>query len=501
MKSIKYICTALLLLLLSCSNDEGHLGNGDEGKPETPASAVKFNLGFQGSTKVATDEAFQSTFENGDEVGIFAVKEGEVLLASGNYEDNRKLVYDGTKWVLDGADIFYPTDGSNLSIYAYYPYQAGTDPTNLAFEAGEDQSNAAGYSTSDFLLAKAENQIEASINLSFSHTMALIHVEVVRGKNLASISSDLEVNLHNNITSFLADWNTAKATVQSGTAKDIKMLRVENSLNSHIYRALVPAQAIASGTKLFSFVQTTSGSEIDNVYSTTAETELVAGKVTKWKITLNGEELPEHNYNVGDVYPVTGTPLGIVFEISNGGKNGKIVALKESQQRWGANKDESADGVPTIRDVNDGKTASQNLIEKRRSGGNFATDYFVFNWLLNTMNESNVYGEWYMPAKNELRSLVAGMSGLTYSQIENTWTDGNSMPNFTSQTCVDARKDFNSKIKNAGGTEMNITNGQYWASTEADATYVWSVHLETGKIHATKRKDDAWGRLRPIMQF
>lgn len=501
MKSIKYICTALLLLLFSCSNDEGHLDNGNEGKPETPTSAVKFNLGFSTSTKVATNEAFESTFENGDEVGLFVVKEGETLIASGNYEDNRKLVYNGTEWKLEGEDIFYPTDGTNLSVYAYYPYQDDTNPTDLAFEAETDQSNAAGYSTSDFLLAKAENQTEANINLSFAHTMALIHVEVVRGKNLASITSAMEVNLHNNVTSFLADWSTGKVAVQPGTAQDIKMLRVENSLNAHIYRALVPAQKIASGTKLFSFVQTISGSEIDNVYTTAAETELVAGKVTKWKITLNGEELPEHNYNVGDVYPFTGTPIGIVFEISNGGKNGKVVSLKESQQRWGANKDESADGVPTIRDINDGKTATQNLVEKRRSGGNFATDYFVFNWLLNTMNESNVYGEWYMPAKNELRSLVAAMSGLTYSQIENTWTDGNPMPNFTSETCANARKDFNTKIKNTGGNEMNIVNGQYWASTEADATFVWSVHLETGKIHNTKRKDDQWGRLRPIMEF
>ncbi|MBB4037247.1 hypothetical protein GGR21_003164 [Dysgonomonas hofstadii] len=501
MKSIKYIYTVLLILLLSCSNDEGYLDNGNEGKSETPASAVKFNLGFQASTKVATDEAFQSIFENGDEVGLFVVKEGEILQATGNYEDNRKLVYNGTNWQLEGDDIFYPTDGTNLSVYAYYPYQDGTNPTDLAFEAGTDQNNAAGYSASDFLLAKAENQTEANINLPFSHTMALIHVEVVRGKNLASITSALEMNLHSCMTSFISDWSTLKATVKTGTVNDIKMLRVENSLNAHIYRALVPAQTIVSGTKLFSFVQTTNGSEIDNIYTTAAETELVAGKVTKWKITLNGEELPEHNYQVGDVYPFTGTPIGIVFEISNEGKNGKIVSLKENQQRWGANKDESADGVPTIRDVNDGKTASQNLVEKRRSGSNFATDYAVFSWLLNTMNESNVYGEWYMPAKNELRSLVAGMSGLTYSQIVNTWTDGNSMPDFTAQACVDARTAFNTKIKNAGGTEMNITNGQYWASTEADATFAWSVHLETGKIHATKRKDDAWGRLRPIMQF
>lgn len=499
MKSIKYIFAALLLLFCSCSNDEEYTNEGKDTK--TATSVVKFNFGFQGSTKVATDEAFQSVFETGDEVGVFVVKEGEALQASSNYEDNRKLVYNGTNWVLDGEDIFYPTDGTNLSIYAYYPYKDGVNPTNLAFEAGVDQSDAAGYSTSDFLLAKAVNQTEANIDLSFTHTLALVQVEVVRGKNLPSITSDLKVYLHNNITAFLADWSTSKATAQGGLAKDIKMLRVENTSGTYLYRALVPAQTIASGIKLFSFVQTTSGKEIDNVYTTSATAELVAGKVTKWKVTLKGEELPEHNYQVGDVYPFTGTPIGIVFEISNGGKNGKVVSLLEKQARWGSSKDELTDGVLTIRDVNDGKTASQNLIEKRRTAGNFATDYAVFHWLLNTMNEENVYGEWYMPAKNELRSLVAAMSGSSYTQIENTWTDGNFMPNFTDQACKDARTAFNTKIKNAGGTEMNITNGQYWGATEVDATYAWSVHLETGRIHGTKRKDDAWGRLRAIMAF
>lgn len=499
MKSIKYIYIAVLLLLSACGNNEVYLES-EEKDPVIATSEVSFNFGFQGLARVATDDTFQSRFENGDEIGVFAVKEGEVLLASGNYEDNRKLVYNGASWELKGADVFYPTDGTKLSFYAYYPYNADIDPTNLAFEVKTDQSNAAGYSASDFLVATAKEQTEANINLLFAHTHALVQVEVVRGKNMPNITSSLEVSLHNRITSSLIDWNTSKATAQSEVRKDIRMLLVENSSNSHIYRVLVPAQTVASGTSLFSFVQTTSGSEIDNIYITASEKELIAGKVTKWKVTLNGEELPEHSYQVGDVYPFTGTPLGIVFETTNGGKNGKVISLQEKQARWGASKDEFAD-IPTIRDVNEGKTATQNLLEKRKSAGNFIGDYATFHWLLNTANESNVYGEWYMPAKNELKALIASMSGLSYGQVENTWTDGNSMPNFTTQACVDARADFNGKIKGAGGTELNITNGQYWSTTEVDATFVWSVHLETGKIHGTKRKDDAWGRLRPIMQF
>jgi hypothetical protein len=106
-------------------------------------------------------------------------------------------------------------------------------------------------------------------------------------------------------------------------------------------------------------------------------------------------------YAVGDIYPHSGTPIGVVFEVSANGRNGNIVSLDEAR------------GVPwgtyNVRE----NTVTSNGCENMRiiglKGGNFA-NYPAFKWCHDRNPAGTTYsqwkpGVWYLPTEEELNVL------------------------------------------------------------------------------------------------
>lgn len=238
-------------------------------------------------TRVATDNFFNSEWEEGDAIGLYAVNRasGEIKGLSSdpadNYYNNVKLTYSsvgGGVWTPETPLYF---DGANvLDFYAYYPYDpAATDPMVIAFNVQTDQSGTTGsksnYNLSDLLTAKADNSgygfgkaefKNTPIPLIFSHALSLVQVEVpVPGKGFGP-SENLVVRLRGVKAGATLDLNAASTTPGSGVtvpdagneATNITMHRVEqpgdaNYTTSYTYRALVPAQEVARGNSLFWF--------------------------------------------------------------------------------------------------------------------------------------------------------------------------------------------------------------------------------------------------------
>lgn len=144
----------LPFLLWSCDNENDTTLLPQEGDP------VEFELRFANNenpkSRMATNIDFSNSWEEGDEVGIYAVKGNKGLQAENNYINNLKLTYDGTKWILN-APIYYPNDGENLSFYAYYPFDnnPSQDPTSLIFAVEKNQRDN-GYNASNFLTASKQ---------------------------------------------------------------------------------------------------------------------------------------------------------------------------------------------------------------------------------------------------------------------------------------------------------------------------------------------------------
>ena len=208
--------------LNSCSEDVITLDNENhEGK-----SAMEFTFSHPSQSR-----ATETSFENGDAVGLFVSEASRPLEIAGNTVNNAKLTFDGTAW--RSTKTLYWDEGQ-YNAYAYYPYLGNiTSITDLPFEVQTDQRDKAaglsGYEASDFLFASAEN-ISASanpVNLQFRHIMSKITVRLIKGEDFeGDIPENATVYIHNTVTQSSIDMAAGVATkALRGTSKTITAIQ------------------------------------------------------------------------------------------------------------------------------------------------------------------------------------------------------------------------------------------------------------------------------------
>lgn len=273
-----------VLAMTACSNEMEQQLSGASGNS---GQEVKFTVGIENLSRTALTDGegvLKTTFVNEDAIGIFAYREDETEPAYTNV----KYTYNASKseWNSDKA---ITSDGTKLSYYAYYPYVDGvTDPSQLNITVSADQTG--GFSKDDVLTAQ-NTTAEAdapSVTLTFKHAFAMVQVGIKSG-----LTDDAEatVTLESIQPTAVVNAKDATATV-SGELTSIKMQKT--STDKWEYRAIVPAQDIASGSKLLTIVA--GGKTYAVTYSSTEgqAVSYVAGKALQ--ITVNSlVALPEGN--------------------------------------------------------------------------------------------------------------------------------------------------------------------------------------------------------------
>ncbi len=170
------------------------------------------------------------------------------------------------------------------------------------------------------------------------------------------------------------------------------------------------------------------------------------------------------NYSVGDYYKVSGVE-GIVFEISENGKHGKIISMDETQAAWATT--ETWTVLTNAIDENDG-LVNTNIIKN-----NFdINEYPAFKWCID--KNSGGVTKWYFPAKNELLTIYSVFDKL--------------------QNALDKHQ----------GTLLNNT-WFYWSSSEYPGIYPvvsWYVNFSTGGAsYLNTFKYDYRGYVRAVRSF
>lgn len=248
---------------------------------------VKFVTDISSLSRTSINEGSTTTnFTAQDAIGIFAY-EGDKTVAS-----NIKYVYDGTKWTSENA--IAAQAGVQYKYYAYYPYKEGvTDPTNISVTVNADQSN--GISMDDFLTAQNETSAPGAetVSLKFNHAFSMVQVgfdlpeQENESENNITISS---VSMENVLTTALINAVTGEVNELSGNVTSIKM---EKAKDTDLFRAIVPAQTLSTGTKILSI---TDGNGI--VYDVRHNAELSYKKGAILQITVksltplpNGEQI------------------------------------------------------------------------------------------------------------------------------------------------------------------------------------------------------------------
>lgn len=264
---LRYQSFCLYFLLSVVSNSS--CGKDLTGPGGANGDKINFDIAINHlvESRTTTSNDFKSVFENGDEIGIFAVRQSgasmNALLSSGNYIHNRRLTYNAAtnSWSPDSGENFeYPQNEDLLDFYAYYPYDSmATDPLNIAFDVKTDQSGTSegrtNYGLSDLLTARAPaTDRTAAVRLTFSHHMAIIQNTIILEGGSKPAPEVILRNFETGIILNLANETTASA----GKISNIKMYISSGGIEAaenHTYRALVPAQTVSKGNFLFYVVQ------------------------------------------------------------------------------------------------------------------------------------------------------------------------------------------------------------------------------------------------------
>ncbi|HBX46821.1 hypothetical protein [Limibacterium fermenti] len=208
-------------------------------------------------------------------------------------------------------------------------------------------------------------------------------------------------------------------------------------------------------------------------------------------------------YKVGDYYPdpnvtfrspgvvASGTaPAGIVFWLDpQDSRHGKIVSLDETKAHWS-----TIYSTTSATDTGNGLT---NILQIKKQDDTFS-HYPAFAWTHRknkadeTYSNASATGVWYLPAKNELKVLYAGYSGIT-----SLWDDFSNMPDYNNPNRAAARKAFDSKLEAAGGNAF--TTNYYWSSSEGDNSLAWEVNFSNG--YTTNLNESSPDMARCILNF
>lgn len=478
---------ALFALLLAAACDKEEFA--DTPAPDPGAQqqirfdvTVATGMPSDASTRVATNANFTSAFTSGDKVGLFIVKgDGAALQSSGNWVDNAPMTFDGSAWTCTlpaGKDV-YPKDGEPLSFYAYFPYRPeGVDPLEMSFTVQTDQSTAADFAKSHLLMAvktgvgKSNNPVQ----LVFSHKMAMLKVNLKDGANdWEKVPRPADVVTlvlrYPQTTLNLATGATTIGAEQTRTG--IKMYR--NPADGCWYALLAPGQRIGNGNHLIDFEWT----HITSLKHTHRSDPylLEAGQVKPLDITISIDEYPNvdpnHVYQVGDAYPHVGftRKRGVVFEVSNGGKSGKIVGLRrmEGVLVW------STELVFT--NISDEDNGRVNMEGFRKLDGKF-DKYPAMKWVHSLNRQETTYGAqstgvWYLPAQNEMKAV-----------------------------CSEQNREILTPVLKELGIENPFPEYKYaWTSTDWTNINVATVHLENGLGMAQGKDDAVTNCTWPIMAF
>lgn len=183
----KLSCMALAMAaIVTGCNQNNELGTPAPSSEEDVLNVVATANDFVSSdaTSRVSETDYTTTFEEGNAIGVFVVRDGEALIS------NMKMTLgaDGTTWAGEnGAKLYYYKDADYI---AYSPYTDGLSATaeteivnyfTTKLEGTTGQSTLADYQAADLMTASvtaAEVTRGQNINFKFAHQMSMIEIKV-----------------------------------------------------------------------------------------------------------------------------------------------------------------------------------------------------------------------------------------------------------------------------------------------------------------------------------
>lgn len=305
----------LLLLMLggltatSCSS-----GSDGDDESLTPPVATAEYISFA-PTINALSRASETQFDQGDAIGVFAVKSSGsdnkgIIADNGNYADNVKYAYNGTKFTASGAGIEKPSDGTKVYYHAVYPYTSGAK-NKFTFTVNSNQDSYANHTASDLLTASTAATGEQLVDLTFDHRLSMM---IFNFEGEGWPAGDVSMTMKEVYTSVSVDLNTLSFT-PTGTKGDI----VCTGNGTKSFKVILPPQKFEKGSVIATIniggesysvtanddAEVNSGKQNSFTLTINKDKEIVefAGDINPWETEEDGEETP----NIGSEQNIYGT--------------------------------------------------------------------------------------------------------------------------------------------------------------------------------------------------
>ena len=162
-------------------------------------------------------------------------------------------------------------------------------------------------------------------------------------------------------------------------------------------------------------------------------------------------------YKVGDYYD-DGTKKGVVFDVWDGGRHGKIVSLDQNKLQWCTNEQYDKKIVVGADSKSNGKANTDKVMARGD-----ANQYSAFTWCRSKGND------WYLPAIDELKLLLLNDSVHDAVNITLAQKGGTKLCN---------KKDWD----------------PYWSSNESSKFCAWYVNMSGECTYGHRKYDDIYVR-------
>lgn len=304
-KQISYMCLAFVAAVMGSCTEDSVLQ-----QSEGDAGTINFIMSTgdvaNTRTKTETEEIsgdLSTSFVAGDEVGVFAVcGESDICL---NNKYTAAAAGSAVTWST-GAPI--SNEPRPTAFYAYYPYTVGnTDKTAISHTILTDQDNEASYNKSDLLTSVVNNPAftddggNKKVSLPFTHQLALVQVKVRLGSSIEAPRNMKLLNVKTKVkVDFIGD-SSPTVTTEESTSGDVFMYEYDSKLdaaNNYVhYRAVVPAQTIASSTPILEFTLDGKIYQLQHVNGVTYNSR----KIRNIEVTIEqtGGDTPQIGINIG----------------------------------------------------------------------------------------------------------------------------------------------------------------------------------------------------------
>ena len=541
----KLSCMALAMAaIVTGCNQNNELGtpapSGEEDVLNVVATANDFVSSDATSRIIETN--YTTTFEVGDAIGVFVVRDGEALIS------NMKMTLGSDNaWAGEnGAKLYYYKDADYI---AYSPYTEGLSVTledeiisHFTAKLGTTgQSTLADYQAADLMTASvkaADVQRGQDISFSFTHKMSMIEIKVpihvykTNGETPYeySVPLGLKVKIGNQDNFSLCTFGK-ETTGETGSEVTKGIYRcivapsnTELNVEGEFQDGPAPVYFPASGGTALSVtpkVGEYNGIDVDYDYQNyDATRDLKVG---------------DYYYADGSIWPgnlgnVPAGCIGIIFSTetsdtdknTHSWKNGYVIALENTSgtlgkdySQWASSSDVTLSGntLASAGDLTDmdGYTASYSEALSEIIAVAEAKAYSV-------ALPENTSG-WYLPSAAQLATVLNNLytnDGWSFSK-DNAYSAGTGTDKTNK---VEALKAIQKKFEAVGGYLLNAQesefgtsvsspkNDRWWSTTEVDgnSTKAWALELKSnGQVSLITRdkKSSSGGQasVRPVFAF